>query len=135
MRKISFQVTNPAGLHARPAAFLAQACVELPSQITVRCGEKTANGNNVLQILGLHAGRGAVLEISAVGGDEEASLERVRQVLTERLKQYKTVGLLRIAFFGTKDYDGYLTSRYGDYMQLPPEDKRVPKDPAEEWEF
>ena len=105
MRKISFQVTNPTGLHARPAAFLAQACVELPSQITVRCGEKTANGNNVLQILGLHAGQGAVLEISAVGGDEEASLERVRQVLTERLKQYKTVGLLRIAFFGTKDYD------------------------------
>ena len=105
MHAISFQVTNPAGLHARPAAFLAQACVDLPSQITVRCGEKTANGNNVLQILGLHAKQGSVLEISAVGGDEEASLERVRQVLTERLKQYKNVGLLRIAFFGTKDYD------------------------------
>lgn len=105
MQKTEFLVTNPAGLHARPAAFLAQACVDLPSQITLRCGEKTANGNNVLQILGLHARQGSVLEITANGGDESGSLERVRQVLTERLKQYKNVGLLRIAFFGTKDYD------------------------------
>ena len=27
-------------------------------------------------------------------------------------------------FCGVKDYDGYLTKLYGDYMQLPPEDKR-----------
>lgn len=38
-------------------------------------------------------------------------------------------------FLGTKDYDAYLTSRYGDYMKLPPEDKQVAKDPAEVWEF
>ena len=38
-------------------------------------------------------------------------------------------------FLGKKDYDGYLTSRYGDYMKLPPKEKQVPKDPAEEWEF
>ena len=38
-------------------------------------------------------------------------------------------------FFGTKYYDTYLRSRYGDYMQLPPEEKRVGKAVAETWEF
>ena len=30
-----------------------------------------------------------------------------------------------VTFAGMKDYNGYLTAAYGDYMQLPPEDKRV----------
>lgn len=30
-------------------------------------------------------------------------------------------------FYGTDDYDGYLTCIYGDYMQLPPEEKRIGK--------
>ncbi len=38
-------------------------------------------------------------------------------------------------FLGTKYYDAYLRSRYGDYMQLPPEEKRVGKAVAETWEF
>lgn len=105
MKTITFEVANETGIHARPAAFLAQACVDMNSQITIRCGDKTANGNNVLQILKLHAVKGSILEITAAGGDEEASLERVRRVLMERLKQYKAYDVLRIAFFGAKDYD------------------------------
>lgn len=105
MKTTTFHVTNPAGIHARPAAFLAQACVDMSSQITLRCGDRVANGNNVLEILKLHAGQDSILEITANGGDEEASLERVRRVLLDRLKQYKTYDVLRIAFFGAKDYD------------------------------
>ena len=105
MKTITYTVNNPYGMHARPAAFLAQACVDLNSQIIIRCGDKIANGNNVLQILALRAKQGSVLEISATGGDEEASLAKVQQVLHERLKLYKSADLLRIAFFGTKDYD------------------------------
>ena len=29
-------------------------------------------------------------------------------------------------FFGVEDADGYLSSLYGNYKTLPPEDKRVP---------
>ena len=105
MKTIHYTVTNPTGIHARPAAFLAQTCVDLSSQITIRCGDKTANGNNVLQILALHARQGSELEITANGGDEEGSLDKILQVFRERLKQYRDVGVLKIAFFGTKDYD------------------------------
>ena len=31
-----------------------------------------------------------------------------------------------IKFMGIKKYDEYLRKFYGDYMQLPPEDQRVP---------
>ncbi len=105
MKTITYTVTNPTGIHARPAAFLAQTCVDLSSQITIRCGERVANGNNVLQILALHAKQGDVLEITANGGDEDASVERILQVFQRRLKQYQGANVLKIAFFGTKDYD------------------------------
>ena len=105
MQTIQFEVTNPFGIHARPAAILAQACVKIPSQITVKCKNKTANGNNVLQLLGLHAVQGSVLEISAEGGDEAASLAEVEKILNDTFAEKKKVDVLKIAFFGTKDYD------------------------------
>ena len=71
MKTITYEITNPLGMHARPAAFVAQACVALPSQITIRCNNKVANGDNVLQILALNAQQGNILYITAEGGDEE----------------------------------------------------------------
>ncbi len=38
-------------------------------------------------------------------------------------------------FWGPREYDAYLKSRYGDYMKLPPAEKRIGKAPAEKWEF
>ena len=105
MTTITFEVKNALGVHARPAAFLAQACVGLASQVTLKCNGRTANGSNVLQILGLKAGRGSVLEITAEGGDEAAALETVIRVLEEKLRDRRTEKPLRIAFFGAKDYD------------------------------
>ena len=38
-------------------------------------------------------------------------------------------------FFGTRDYDTCLEYIYGDYMKLPPEDKRDPHAPVSEYSF
>ena len=105
MKQITYEITNPLGMHARPAAFVAQACVALPSQITIKCNGKVANGDNVLQILALNAQQGNVLHITAEGGDEDAALEAVRKELDQRMKKYEEVPVLKIAFFGAKDYD------------------------------
>ena len=117
MKTVKYEVTNPLGIHARPAAILAQCCVNLPSQITIKHNNKIANGNNVIQILSLNAQKGAVLEISAEGGDEEASLNEVMRIIAEKCDAKKSAGTLRIAFFGTKDYDrlffGELTKEKG----------------------
>ena len=105
MTTITYKVTGPLGLHARPAAFLAQACVNLASQITVKYDGRTASGSNVLELLALRAGKGAVLEITAEGGDEQAALNEVYRVLREKMWDRRRAPLLHIAFFGTHDYD------------------------------
>ena len=105
LKTFNYEVTNALGIHARPAALLAQCCVGLNSQVTIKCGDKTANGNNVLQILGLHATKGKVLEISVEGGDEDAAVAAISKVLEDEFKEKKKVEVLKIAFFGTKDYD------------------------------
>lgn len=105
MKSYTHVVVDPLGIHARPAAQIAQACVNFRSAITITCGEHNANGNNVLQILGLHAVKGSTLLITAEGDDEEAAIEAISRMLKEKAAQKKPVGILKIAFFGAKDYD------------------------------
>lgn len=38
-------------------------------------------------------------------------------------------------FWGTKDYDEFLSLIYGNYMELPPEDKREPHAPVSDYSF
>lgn len=38
-------------------------------------------------------------------------------------------------FYGAKDYDGFLSFEYGDYMKLPPESSRVPHAPVSSYDF
>ena len=105
MKSYTHVVVDPLGIHARPAAQIAQACVNFRSSITITCGEHNANGNNVLQILGVHAVKGSTLLITAEGDDEEAAIEAISRMLKEKAAQKKPVGILKIAFFGAKDYD------------------------------
>lgn len=105
MESMIYEVQSPLGIHARPAALLAQGCVNLASQITIHCEGKTASGSNVLQILALHAKKGSMLEITAEGGDETAALETVRRVLEDAYRSRRKAEVLKIAFFGAKKYD------------------------------
>ena len=105
MKKTSLVITHEFGLHARPAALLAQTCVGLPTQITVSYNGKSANGSNVLQLLGLHAVKGSEVTITAEGGDEEGALAKAVDALTEKAKDKRYFSPIRIAFFGTKSYD------------------------------
>ena len=105
MKQFSYLITNPLGIHARPAALLAQACVEFKSVTTFECNGNKAAGNNVLQIMALHAAKGQTLEITVEGTDEEACATNIMDVLQNIAPKDKAVPVLKVAFFGTKDYD------------------------------
>ena len=105
MKKLQYTVKNSLGIHARPAALLAQACTNFKSAVMVECNGNVASGNNVLQILALHAAKGSVLDITADGPDEDAAIAKIEEVLADIAPKAKKKEVLKVAFFGTKDYD------------------------------
>ncbi len=105
MKSFSHVITSTLGIHARPAALLAQACVEFKSVTTFSCNGVSAAGNNVLEIMQMHANKGSVLEVTCEGTDEEACMEKIKSVLENMDPATKESQLLKVAFFGTKDYD------------------------------
>jgi D-lactate dehydrogenase len=105
MKTLQYSVKNPLGIHARPAALLAQACTGIKSNVTLECEGKIASGKNVLQILALQAKKGSVLNITAEGPDEDKAIEIIQNVLSEIAPKDKSSDILRVAFYGTKDYD------------------------------
>ena len=111
MEKFNCIVENPIGIHARPAALIAQKCVGLKSVVTINCNEKTANGNDVLQILKLNAKKGDLLEVSVEGINEKEDAQIIKDVICNDCLEQRTSDILKIAFFGTKDYDRIFFSK------------------------
>ena len=83
MKTLRLIVNNPIGIHARPAALLAQACTNLKSSVLIKCNDKEAAGNNVLQILSLGAKKGDCLTIEIEGGDEELACRQIMDIMTD----------------------------------------------------
>lgn len=104
MKSYDYMIVAPTGFHARPAAMLVQCCSEFKSQVTVSCDGKKADGKSILQLTALSAKYGQMLNVTAEGEDEDKAIEAIKAVLVFHEDKADTKEL-KIAFFGTKDYD------------------------------
>jgi Phosphotransferase System HPr (HPr) Family len=62
-------ITDALGLHARPAAKLAQAAQQFESDISLEYESMTVDAKSILDILTLAAGQGASLTLRCKGMD------------------------------------------------------------------
>ncbi|MCH8536490.1 MAG: HPr family phosphocarrier protein [Alkalimonas sp.] len=87
--KCSAEVTiiNQLGLHARPAAKLAQLCQQFNSHIELRLQERNADASSVLALLMLASGKGKSVEVIAEGDDAEAALKAVVQLIASGFEE------------------------------------------------
>ncbi|MCX6544459.1 MAG: HPr family phosphocarrier protein [Acidobacteria bacterium] len=68
-------VNNVLGLHARAAARFVHLAGTFQARVTVTRGARTVDGKSILGILLLAASRGAAIEVTAEGPDENAALD------------------------------------------------------------
>ena len=78
-------VTNPTGLHARPASELVALAKKFESKISLSNGTKTVNATSVIHVLTMGVKAGTEIEVSAEGSDEVAAVDAVVQFI-ETLK-------------------------------------------------
>lgn len=68
-------ISNPTGLHARPATAFVELARGFRADIRVRHGEEVADGKSLLALLQLGVTTGATLRLSAQGPDASAALD------------------------------------------------------------
>ena len=78
-------ITNELGLHARPAAMLAQAAMKCDSEITIVTPEKTVNPKSILNIMAAAIKRGTEIELQCEGATEKEDLETLAQLIESGL--------------------------------------------------
>lgn len=77
-------IVNRKGLHARASAKFVQCAEQFTSSIQVhRCGE-IAGGTSIMALLTLAAAQGTTITVSAVGGDAEAAVQALAELVANR---------------------------------------------------
>lgn len=78
-------IPNPTGLHARPAAVLANLAKKYQSDIRLKKGEVQANVRSVVGVMGLDVGHGDVVQLVATGADATAAIAEISEALRSGL--------------------------------------------------
>ena len=75
-------VSNPLGIHARPAALIVQAASRFKSDISFSKGEvRGVNGKSIMGVMMLAAEQGSEITIQARGEDAEEAVEVISELL------------------------------------------------------
>ncbi len=77
-------ICNQLGLHARAAAKFANTANRFSSEVQVCCREKTIDGKSIMALMLLAASNGTTIEITTRGGDEEAALQALMDLITQK---------------------------------------------------
>lgn len=67
-------ITNPTGLHLRPAGVLCNEAMKFSSKVTFKYGDDVSNAKSVLSVLGACIKSGCEIELICEGEDEEVAL-------------------------------------------------------------
>lgn len=71
------KITNPTGLHLRPAGNLCKEAMRYKSKVTFNYGGNIANAKSVLSVLGACIKTGDVITLICEGEDEEEALKNL----------------------------------------------------------
>ncbi|WP_130837776.1 HPr family phosphocarrier protein [Lachnoclostridium sp. Marseille-P6806] len=83
MREFNFTVSDPDGIHARPAGLLVKAAKAFESTVTVFAGDKNADMKKLLALMALAIKQGQTITVKVEGADEDAAAEAVEKFLKD----------------------------------------------------
>jgi len=85
MKEFEYVVTDPVGIHARPATLLTKLAGTFTSSITIGKGDREVSAKKIIAVMSLGAKAGEKIVIKAEGEDEEKAAEALESFLKENL--------------------------------------------------
>ena len=86
MKSFTYTITDPVGIHARPAGLLVKAAKAFAgTEISVTKGDKTAKSTQLMKLMGLGVKGGDTVTVTADGPDEEKAIAAMEQFFKEHL--------------------------------------------------
>lgn len=85
MREFKYVITDPEGIHARPAGLLVKEAKEFVSGINIEKNGKSMNCKAIFGVMGLGVKKGEEITLTFDGEDEDAAYEKISSFLKENL--------------------------------------------------
>lgn len=86
MKQFTYAITDPIGIHARPAGMLAQLAKSFAdSTVTLTKGDQTVKATQLMKLMNLGVKAGDEVTIAVEGGDEDAAIAALEAFLKENL--------------------------------------------------
>ena len=86
MKNFTYTITDPLGIHARPAGLLAKAAkVYSDTVITVGKGGNAVKASQLMKLMGLGVKQGDVVTVTADGASEDAAIAAMKEFFQNNL--------------------------------------------------
>ncbi|MCD8181571.1 MAG: HPr family phosphocarrier protein [Firmicutes bacterium] len=85
MKEFNYTITDPQGIHARPAGILVKEAAKYQSSITIEKDGKTGDAKRIFAVMGLGVRSGQTIRITVDGSDENEAAAAVEEFLKANL--------------------------------------------------
>ena len=83
MKEFTYTITDPFGIHARPAGMLAKLCKGFESAVMIRKEDKEVDVKRLVALIGLAAKQGEAVTVTIDGPDEDVVLSALEEFFKE----------------------------------------------------
>lgn len=87
MAEKTVTVRNRAGIHARPAALIAQTANKFSSEITIEKDSTVINAKSIMGVITMAAGYNTELIVKAEGSDADAAVEAIFSLFENKFEE------------------------------------------------
>ena len=80
MEKFTYVITDPAGIHARPATLIAQMANKFTSEITLEKDSIVVNAKSIMGVITMAAGYNTTMTLKVEGPDESEAASAIENL-------------------------------------------------------
>ena len=86
MKSFDYVITDPVGIHARPAGILVKEIKKFAgSTVTITKGEKSVNALKLMALMGMGIKQGDTVKVTVEGPDEDVAAAAIEEFFKANL--------------------------------------------------